>query len=152
MLNGTVKWTFPRFQDLCLPQYNSVQSDESQPTFRRSMSLPSPGSKIRAKKTQAWSQYPAEQVKYSSDCYRFRVGLFAWLILTPWRWRRHVLPKRGLTFNRLQGIIPQTTRLLLTNAVRTSDPRCTIHLSGLRCFHAVIFRFLGILLYSYIWK
>jgi hypothetical protein len=31
----------------------------------------------------------------------------AWLTIQPWRWRRHVLPKRRLTFNRLHGATSQ---------------------------------------------
>jgi hypothetical protein len=31
----------------------------------------------------------------------------SWLILPPWRWRRHVLPKRRLSFNGLYGVIFQ---------------------------------------------
>jgi hypothetical protein len=35
----------------------------------------------------------------------------AWLILWPWRWRRHFPPKRQLTFNGLHGIISQKISL-----------------------------------------
>jgi hypothetical protein len=38
------------------------------------------------------------------------------LILLPWRWERHVLPKRRLTFNRLHGVVvrlPLPIRILL---------------------------------------
>jgi hypothetical protein len=44
------------------------------------------------------------------------------LILWPWRWRRYVPPERQLTFNRLHSIISQKTVLLITTAVRTSNP------------------------------
>jgi hypothetical protein len=37
------------------------------------------------------------------DWWRF----LAWLILQPWRWRRHVPPKRRLTFNGLHGVLSQ---------------------------------------------
>jgi hypothetical protein len=33
------------------------------------------------------------------------------IILQPWRWRRHVLPKRLLTFNGLHGVISQKIEL-----------------------------------------
>jgi hypothetical protein len=34
-----------------------------------------------------------------------------WFILRPWRWRKHVPPKRRLTFNRLHSIISDKTEL-----------------------------------------
>jgi hypothetical protein len=37
-----------------------------------------------------------------------------WLILRPWRWRRHAPPKRRLTFNWLHGVISQKTDLFIT--------------------------------------
>jgi hypothetical protein len=46
----------------------------------------------------------------------------AWLILRPWRWRRHVLPKRRLTFSGLYGVIYQKIELFIATAVRTSNP------------------------------
>jgi hypothetical protein len=36
--------------------------------------------------------------------------------------RRHVPPKRRLTFNGLHGVISQKTELFITTAVRTSNP------------------------------
>jgi hypothetical protein len=51
-------------------------------------------------------------------CFR----LLAWIILRPWRWRRHVPPKRRLTFNGLHGVMSQKIGLFLTTALRTSDP------------------------------
>jgi hypothetical protein len=36
----------------------------------------------------------------------------AWLIFWPWRWRRHVHPKRRLIFNGLHGITFQKTELI----------------------------------------
>jgi uncharacterized membrane protein YjgN (DUF898 family) len=32
-----------------------------------------------------------------------------WLILRSWRWRRHVSPKRQLTFNGFHGVISHKT-------------------------------------------
>jgi hypothetical protein len=32
-------------------------------------------------------------------------GFISWLILLPWRWRRHVPIKRRLIFNRLHGVV-----------------------------------------------
>jgi hypothetical protein len=46
------------------------------------------------------------------------LGLFFW----PWRWRRHVPLKRRLAFNGLHCVVPQTTELFITTAVRTSNP------------------------------
>jgi hypothetical protein len=37
--------------------------------------------------------------------------LFSWLIIQPWRWRRHIPPKRQLTFNGLQNVISQKIEL-----------------------------------------
>jgi hypothetical protein len=45
-----------------------------------------------------------------------------WLILRPWRWRRHVLPKRRLTMNVLHGVMYQKIEFFITTAVRTSNP------------------------------
>jgi hypothetical protein len=53
---------------------------------------------------------------------RWQAGHLARLILPPWRWRRYVLPKRRLIFNRLQGVISQKMVLFITTAVRTSNP------------------------------
>jgi hypothetical protein len=36
----------------------------------------------------------------------------AWFILLSWRWRRHISPKRRLTFNGLHDVISQKTELL----------------------------------------
>jgi hypothetical protein len=41
-------------------------------------------------------------------------------------WRRYISPKRRLTFNGLHGIISQKIELLITTAVRTSNPT-TLH-------------------------
>jgi hypothetical protein len=44
------------------------------------------------------------------------------LAYRPLRWRRHVLPKRRLTFNGLLGVILQKTEFVITIAVRTWNP------------------------------
>jgi hypothetical protein len=41
--------------------------------------------------------------------------------LWPWRWRRHIPPKRRLILNGIHGVISQNTELFVTTAVRTSD-------------------------------
>jgi hypothetical protein len=41
----------------------------------------------------------------------FSCLFLAWLILRPWRWRRHVPPKHRFTFNGLHGVISQKTEL-----------------------------------------
>jgi hypothetical protein len=51
-----------------------------------------------------------------SPWYRTRI------IILPWRWWWHVPSKRRLTFNGLHGIISLKIELLLTTAVRTSNP------------------------------
>jgi hypothetical protein len=45
------------------------------------------------------------------------------LIFRPWRWRRHVPPKRRLSFNGLYGFISQKVELLVTIGVRNSNPK-----------------------------
>jgi hypothetical protein len=47
------------------------------------------------------------------------VGL---LIFWPWKWRRHVPPKRGFTFNGLHGVTSQKMVSFITTGVRTSNP------------------------------
>jgi hypothetical protein len=43
-------------------------------------------------------------------------------LFRPGRWRRHIPPKRRMTFNRLDGIISQKTELFLIIALRTLNP------------------------------
>jgi hypothetical protein len=45
----------------------------------------------------------------------------AWFIRLPWRWRRYIPPKRGLTFNGLKDFIPLNIELLITVAVRKTN-------------------------------
>jgi hypothetical protein len=52
--------------------------------------------------------------------------IFSWLIVRPWRWRRHITPKRQLTLRNfftkgLHGVIHQVTELFITTLARTSD-------------------------------
>jgi hypothetical protein len=47
---------------------------------------------------------------------------FGRLILRPWRWRRHVPPKRRLTFNGLHGAVSLKSVLFIITAVRITDP------------------------------
>jgi hypothetical protein len=54
---------------------------------------------------------------------------FAWLLLRPWRWRKSVPPKRRLTLKDLQGVISQEVEFFITNAVRTSNSTCNMHIS-----------------------
>jgi hypothetical protein len=57
-----------------------------------------------------------------SACYLLSGWYPDWLIVRPWRRRRHVLPKRRLTFNRLHCVISQKTEFFITTDVRTSNP------------------------------
>jgi hypothetical protein len=43
------------------------------------------------------------------------------LILRPWRWRRHLPPKRLLTCNEIRSVISQKIKFFITTAVRTSN-------------------------------
>jgi hypothetical protein len=95
----------------CLLQYNSVSFGESQTSFRRN---------TRHKQNRS------DLALIASD-----FMLFICLAYVP--------PKRRLTFNRLQDIIPQKIRLLITVAVRTW--RHTAHFWGLRSYQAVTFTF-----------
>jgi hypothetical protein len=52
----------------------------------------------------------------------FHAGFLLNLFFRPWRWRRHVPPKRRLTLNELHGVISQKMVLFTTTAVRTSNP------------------------------
>jgi hypothetical protein len=47
----------------------------------------------------------------ASACHLLSRWFLAWLIPQPWRWRRHVPPKRRLTFNGLHGVISKKTEL-----------------------------------------
>jgi hypothetical protein len=52
----------------------------------------------------------------------------AWFNLQLWRWKRYISPKSELTFNGAHGVISQKTELLITTAVRTSNPATTFDL------------------------
>jgi hypothetical protein len=73
--------------------YNAVQFHENQPTFRRNIS---------------------HAASMLVSCLFF----FLWL----WRWRRHVLPKRLLTMNWLNGVISQNVEFFLTSDMEISGP------------------------------
>jgi hypothetical protein len=81
--------------------YNTVQSVERQPTFRRNISPPSSGSNNKPSKKAAESMWQAEPL----------LALLAWSIFRPRRWRRHVPPKSRLTFNGLHSVISQDRTL-----------------------------------------
>jgi hypothetical protein len=57
-----------------------------------------------------------------SACHLLSHWFLAQLILLPWRWRRHVLPKHQLTFNRLYGVMSKKIVLFITTTVRTTNP------------------------------
>jgi hypothetical protein len=69
---------------------------------------------------------------------------FPWLILRLWRWRRHVPPKRRLTFNGLHGVISRKAELFITTGVRTSNPTFEIvrpsntHICSFGAVHTLI--------------
>jgi hypothetical protein len=46
----------------------------------------------------------------------------AWLSLWPWIWRWCVPPKHRLNFSVLHGVISHKKKLVITSAVRTSNP------------------------------
>jgi hypothetical protein len=71
-----------------------------------------------------WNTTPYSQLKLNRHFCLLPASCWflAWLILGPRRWRRHVPPKRRLTFNGLQGVISQKILLFITTAVRTSNP------------------------------
>jgi hypothetical protein len=46
--------------------------------------------------------------RFGGTCRR----LLAWLILLPWKWRRHTTPNHPLPFSRLHGVISQKIKLL----------------------------------------
>jgi hypothetical protein len=94
------------YEESYLLGYNAVQSIESQPTFRRNMSPTSAGSKKKS----------------SSACHLLSRWFLTRLILRPWRLRRHVPPKRQLTFNWLHGAISQKIWLLNVTATARLMP------------------------------
>jgi hypothetical protein len=59
-----------------------------------------PCSPLKVKRRFRWT-YRKQGLPFASFWF------LAWLILRPWRWRRHVLPKRQSTFNGLHGVIAQ---------------------------------------------
>jgi hypothetical protein len=53
---------------------------------------------------QSWRKSkPSKQPVWSRQ--QASCWLLAWLILQPWRWRRHLPPKRQHTLNRIHGVI-----------------------------------------------
>jgi hypothetical protein len=54
-----------------------------------------------------------------SDGYLLHAGFLAWLILRPWRWRRHVPLKSWLIFNGLHGVISPKTELSINTIYYT---------------------------------
>jgi hypothetical protein len=58
----------------------------------------------------------------------------SWNTLAPWRWRRHVPPKRRLTFNGLHGVISQQTELSPYDDGLGLDYRGSIPGRDKRCF------------------
>jgi hypothetical protein len=58
----------------------------------------------------------------SDDGNSHQCWFLAWLILGPWRWRRHVSPKRRLTFDGIHDVISHKIELFITIAVRNWDP------------------------------
>jgi hypothetical protein len=55
---------------------------------------------------------PSKKLAELATCFN---RFLAWLILRPWSWSRHVLPKRRLTFSGLHGVTSQKIVLILTN-------------------------------------
>jgi hypothetical protein len=53
---------------------------------------------------QGWRIIQARNLRQASSK-QSHCWFFAWIILWPWRRRRHVSPKRQLTFNGLRGVI-----------------------------------------------
>jgi hypothetical protein len=63
-------------------------------------------------------------------------ALFAWLILRPWRWSRHVPPKRRLIFNRLCGVLSQKIELFI--AIVVCLRHVSVHVIRRVCNSAVL--------------
>jgi hypothetical protein len=82
-------------------ELSSGMSVETQPTFRSNMPL----SKSNNSRNQRESRWEAE------CCVQPAFTLVSWLILRPWRRRRHVTTKHRLVFNGLHGVISQKTTL-----------------------------------------
>jgi hypothetical protein len=66
----------------------------------------------------------------SYACHLFSRFFHAWLILRPWRWRRHVPPKCWLTLMNCMALYPRKIILFLTTTVRTSNPNTSEGLKG----------------------
>jgi hypothetical protein len=67
-----------------------------------------------------WLSCSFTVVKADGTC--FHAGFLLGLFFRPWRWRRYVPLKLLLTPNGLHGLISQKMVLLVTSAVRTSNP------------------------------
>jgi hypothetical protein len=63
------------------------------------------------------------------DCHLLSRWFLAWHTLRPWRWRRHVPPKRRLIFNGLCGVKTQKIQLFY---VRCRE--CSFYITGHRDF------------------
>jgi hypothetical protein len=69
----------------------------------------------------------------------------SWLTLQPWRWRRHVPPKRRLTSKGLHGVISKKTERFIT-AERTSNPVQSVSLQNGTLFRLQLTSLVSILL------
>jgi hypothetical protein len=88
---------FRKIGEFCLLEYNAVEFVESRRCFGGTWRLHLRGRRISR----------AAENEQSFACHLLSRWFLARFILRPWRWRRHVPPKRRLTFNENKALYPR---------------------------------------------
>lgn len=68
------------------------------------------------------TQYSGYTTSEYAACHLLSRRFLAWLILRRWRWKKHVHPKRPLSFDGLHGDLSQKLEFFITTDVRASYP------------------------------
>jgi hypothetical protein len=103
------------FSELWTPKFICVRSEEEQNSIQLLLLTSMTVIKINTPPSQIQEQFYVASYNYFWQLFcllHTQCWFVAWLILRPWRWRRHVLPKRRLIFSGLHGVISQKIKLV----------------------------------------